>query len=424
MSSELAIFGGPHAVTGKPFRWPPVEPQDIQAVSRLMANAELSYYGREGAVATLEDAFSAYHGGGYALAVSSGTAALHSAFAACGVRPGTEVIAPSHTFLATVMPILAAGGSPVLVDCEEDSECLDPAGIAAAITERTVAIVVTHLWGHPAEMDEILRIARGRGLRVIEDCSHAHGAAYRGQMVGTTGDVACFSLQAKKIVSAGQGGMLLTRDREIFERAVLFGHFNVRAIDEVLDPALAPFAATGSGLNYRMHPLAAALAVAQLQQLDERIELRGKKLGMLSELLAPIPGVVPPQPRAHVTMGGWYGYKPRYRADQLGGLSLDTFVAALQAEGAQVKRPGSAPLHLAPMFSAASAELADAAWPQSAGRPRYQPGDLPVCERVHETALSLPTFTYEPDELVEQYGRAFAKVAGHAAELSERAESR
>ena len=424
MSSALALFGGPRAVSGKTLPWPPVGPKEVDRVTRMMRDGELSYYGREGAVAELEDMFVAYHGGGYALATSSGTAALHSAFVACGVGPGTEVIAPSHTFLATVMPIIAANGTPVLVDCEQDNECLDPAAVEAAVTERTRAIVVTHLWGHPAEMDAILAVARWHGLLVIEDCSHAHGATYRDRLVGTVGDIACFSLQGKKIVPAGQGGLLLTADRDLFERAVLFGHFNVRAIDEVTDPVLAPFAGTGYGLNYRMHPLAAALACEQFQVLDERIALRTSKLGLLSDLLGAAPGIDPPRPRAHVTMGAHYGYKPRYRAEELGGLPIDTYIAALRAEGVEVKRPGSAPLHLSPMFAGADGGFTNFTSARPADRRAYRRGDLPVCEQIHEVALSLPTFTYEPDSLVEAYGAAFVKVADHAAELRERTTDR
>jgi perosamine synthetase len=387
-------------------------------VLTLLRRGELSYYGREGAVAELEDAFKGYHGAKYALAVSSGTAALHSAFVACGIRPGDEVLAPTYTFLATVTPILAANGNPILIDCEEDTGNIDPAALKAAVSPRTRAIVVTHLWGHPVEMDAVLDVAQRYHLRVIEDCSHAHGSTYHGKKVGTLGDVGCFSLQANKIVAAGQGGILLTNDQEIYERAVLLGHFRVRAEESVLLPSLRPFVDTGFGLNYRMHPLAAAIASVQFRHLDERIELRRQKLDSFSEGLSSIPGIKPPVTRPYVTRGAYYGYKPWYLAEELHGLSIDLYIRALQAEGVAIKRPGSAPLHLSPLFSGVSGGIDSFTHSRPDSRRQYLPGDFPVSEHVHATSLSLPTFTYEPFSLIEEYLEAFEKVARHAEELN------
>ena len=139
---------------------------------------------------------------------------LHSAFFGIGLQPGDEVIAPTFTFLSTVMPLFVVNAVPVLVDCELDTGNIDPAAIEGAITPRTRAIVVVHINGHPCDMDPIAEIARRRGLRLIEDCSHAHGAM-QGVPVGGIGDVSIFSLQGSKLTAAGQGGLLLTRDREI-----------------------------------------------------------------------------------------------------------------------------------------------------------------------------------------------------------------
>lgn len=410
MKTDLALLGGIATVQRKPDPWPPMGPEEVEAVASLTRRSELSYYGREGSVAELEDAFGAYHQARYALAVSSGTAALHSAYVAIGIGPGDEVIAPTHTFLATVLPIVATNGVPVLVDCEQDNEGLDPAAVERAVTKRTKAIVVTHLWGHPVEMDPILDIGRRYGLRVIEDCSHAHGSTYKGKKVGVLGDIGCFSLQSKKIIAAGQGGILITNDQELYERAVLFGHFRVRSEQCVSLPHLKPFADTGYGLNYRMHPLAAALAVVQLRKLDERIELRQAKLQYLSRGLAQLQGIVPPSTRPHVTRGAFYGYKPRYYCERLCHLPMDLYIRALSAEGLEIKRTGSAPLHLSPVFAGISTGFDNFTHSRPDKRPGYSCGDLPVSESIHSVSLSLPTFTYEPYELIDKYLDAFVKV--------------
>ena len=246
--AQLALLGGPRIVTEPTgFVWPPIDAGDVVAVSALLARGEISYYGREGVVAELEDAFAAYHGVTHALTCSSGTAALHSAYFALGLEPGDEVIAPTFTFLSTVMPLFTLNAVPVLVDSEPYSGNIDPAAIEAAVTERTRAIVVVHLNGHPCDMAPIMAVARRRGLRVVEDCSHAHGAAYGNTLVGRFGDIAVWSLQGSKLVAAGQGGILLTDDTTLFERAVLFGHFRNRSFEDVHSAEYRPFATTATG---------------------------------------------------------------------------------------------------------------------------------------------------------------------------------
>jgi dTDP-4-amino-4,6-dideoxygalactose transaminase len=266
-------------------------------------------------------------------------------------------------------------------------------------------------------MRPILAIAARNKLRVIEDCSHAHGASYFGEKVGTLGDVGCFSLQSKKIIAAGQGGILITNDQDIYERAVLFGHFRVRAEESVCQPALKQFTDTGYGLNYRIHPLAAALAMVQFGKLDERIELRRRRLEYLSQGLAKIPGISPPVTRPHVTRGGYYGYKPRYLAEELDDLPMDLYIRALRAEGIEIKRPGSGPLHLSSLFRGARGGLNNFVNSRADTRRTYEKGDCPVSEKIHEVALSMPTFTYEPFSLIDEYIYGFRKVTEHLGDL-------
>ncbi|MCP4654911.1 MAG: DegT/DnrJ/EryC1/StrS family aminotransferase [bacterium] len=424
-TDQLAILGGPPAVpeTWQP-DWPIIGEEEIDAVAELMRRRVLSIYDRSDVIAELEDAFSEYHSidgrRPHALTHSCGTASLHAAYFGIGIGPGTEVIAPTYTFLATVMPIFQCHGAPVLADMDPVTLTIDPEDVERRITPRTRAVVVTHLWGHPADMDRICEICDRHGLSLIEDCSHAHGATYRGRRVGTFGDVGCFSLEGHKAMVAGEGGILITHDRRIYERALLLGHFGRRLKQEIRLPEHLPYVRTGLGLKYRMHPLGAAIALVQLRHLDERNEMRRHNLDLLSERLREIAGIEPPVTLPHVTRGGFYGYKPRYVPEQMEDLDLDTYIEALKAEGVQVKRPGSPPLHTLPVFDPATAERTGVGfpWPCSGEGEERPPGArCPIAESVYPRLLSLPTFTLPADELIERYAEAFEKVHRHAGEL-------
>ena len=413
---DLAILGGTPAVAQpRHFIWPPVTEEDINAVVRLMRNHELSYYGREGEVAELEDAFCDYLGIRHGLATRSGTTALHSAFFGAEIGPGDEVLAPTYTFLATVMPIFVTNGTPVLVDAEPDTGNIDPADIERRITPRTKALVVTHMWGQPCDMPAIVDIARRHDLILIEDCSHAHGAICNGQKVGTFGDVAVFSLQGKKLVAAGQGGILMTNNQDIYERATLLGHFKVRSHQEVRSEKYAPFASTGYGLNYRMHPLAAAIANVQFRKLEERIAARHHNFDYLSERLHGIPGIEPPVHKQYVTRHALYSYKPLYRPHELNDLPITLYIQALRAEGVDIEKSETPPLHLEPLFQVHNDQMETYGRPDKfvngGTRRTYAAGDLPNSELYANRSLVLPAFTEPVRDMFDQYVIAFQKVA-------------
>lgn len=420
MTAPLALFGGPPAVTEPTdFAWPPITAEDERIALGLLRRREISYYGREGEVAALEDAFSGYFGPRHALACSSGTAALHSAYFGLGLERGDEVIVPSFTFLSTAMPLFVVNAVPVLADCEPDTGNIDPAAIEAAITPRTRAVVVVHINGHPCDMAPILDIARRRGLTVVEDCSHAHGAEYRGRRVGGLGDVSVFSLQGSKLVAAGQGGILLTDDRTIFERAVLLGHFRMRAFQDVTSPDYRDFAAMGYGLNYRMHPLAAGLARRQFADLDAYIDARQRNLGMLSAGLAGIAGIDPPAMRDYAARHPFYNYKPLYRGEELDGLDRKVFLAALKAEGAPVEDSTSLPLHCEHLFQVR--DDASRTYGTEPNRRVYRTGDLPGAEDYATRALRVPSYTEPCPRLIGQIVEAFDKVSRNAGILHDHA---
>ncbi|MCO4091542.1 MAG: DegT/DnrJ/EryC1/StrS family aminotransferase [Sphingorhabdus sp.] len=415
--TRLALYGGAPTITEKfAEKWPPMTSADAQDVADMVLRGELSYYGREGYAKDLEDQFRDYLPCRYALATSSGTAALHSAFFALNLSPGDEVLAPTYTFLATVMPLFALNLVPVLVDSDPVTGNMDPDDIERHIGPRTRAIVLTHMWGIPCDMRRIMQIARKHGIAVVEDCSHAHGAEVDGQRVGTIGDIGAFSLQGKKLVAAGQGGMLTCNDRNLFERAVLFGHFKVRSFQDVTSSELKDFGGTGLGLNYRMHPLAARLAHNQFVRLEEYIDGRRSNFELLSSLLAGIPGVIAPQVPDYADRCVWYSYKPLFDQASLPTVDIDTYVAALRAEGVEIERSETRPLHCEPIFQGkAHDHVATFGHFDSSkfggGLRRYKDSDFRGSMVYSSKTLVIEPYTRKNPKLMHDIAAAFRKVS-------------
>jgi perosamine synthetase len=423
-ATQLAIQGGlPEVTIPTPhFRWPLIGPEEEAAVLRQLRSGELSIAERSGVIAEFEDAFAAYQSMPYAMSTCSGTAALHAAFFGLDLEPGDEVLAPAYTHLSTVLPMLQANLVPVLCDVDAESGNLDPTDAAARVSPRTRAIVVTHQYGLVCDMDSVLELARRHGLRVVEDCSHAHGATSHGRLAGTFGDVACFSLQAHKAVPVGEGGMLLTHDPKIFERAALLGHF--RRPVPAMDPAYVPFAETGYGLKNRLHPLAAALGLVELEKLPQRIAERRANLEHFDACVASVPGVRPLATPRWASRGGYFRYVLHYLPGELGGLPVEVYVDALWAEGVDEVRPGSLvkPLHLTPIFQTLDDRMYRNGWPRRGPHVRrettYRPGDFPRAELFSRHTLQFPAFTEPSSHIVEAYCRAMAKVAAGAEDLT------
>jgi 8-amino-3,8-dideoxy-alpha-D-manno-octulosonate transaminase len=269
----LAIDGG---VPAKRYPDPPMYPggmlidhEEEQAVLEVLRSKRLfRYYGPEpgpSKVAELEQAFAAHMGTRHALAVTSGTAALICGLQGIGVGPGDEVIVPAYTWIASAAAVVAVGGIPVLAEVDE-TLTLDPSDVEAKITPHTKAIMPVHMRGVPCQMDELMHIAQRHRLKVIEDTAQADGGSYKGRRLGSIGDVGCFSLQLNKIITSGEGGMVITDDDEVWKRAVMFhdvigGLRNNVPIDETI-----------WGINLRMPELLAAVALVQLRRLDGLLE--------------------------------------------------------------------------------------------------------------------------------------------------------
>ncbi len=423
MDQTLALFGGPQAVTVEnKARWPLIGDEDIDAVTELLRQGEISITTGTGIIRELEQAFADYIGARYALAHCNGTACLHAAFFAVGVGYGDEVIVPTYTWPSTASTVLLCNAIPVFCDVDPRTFAADPADIERKITPATKAIAVVHLWGHSAEMDAIMTIARRHNLAVIEDASHAHGATYKGRKVGSIGDVGCFSLQASKAMPGGEAGLAVTNNPDLFDRMLTLSHYGGRIEKDSVTGQYTQFAFTGFGPKYRIHPLAAAIARVQLKHLDERIKTRGENLNYLTMGLEEIPGITPPYTAAHVTRGAWYGYRLLYDQERMGGVAKERFMAALRAEGVEVEGERYRLLHLEPVYQGPEiAGVCPYPPPEVRARMRtYRAGDLPVAEAIYPRLMGLPTFTYQPCwDLLDQYIAAFGKVMANSGQLAE-----
>ena len=229
-----------------------------------------------------EEKFAQYVGTKYAWSTSSGTGALHVAMLACGIKEGDEVIIPELTFVASANVVRFVGAVPVFVDIEEDTWCIDPVSFKKAITKRTKAVMPVHIYGHPANMDEVNHIAKKHGLFVIEDACPSVGAEYKGKKTGSLSDIAAFSFQGAKILATGEGGMVVTDNKELFERACYYGN---HAKEKKL------FWHGDVGYMYRMANLLGALGLAQLERIEEFIEKKRKIFNWYKDRLEDVNGL-------------------------------------------------------------------------------------------------------------------------------------
>lgn len=408
MSTDTpAILGGAPAVTvdqRAANQWPIIDAEDEQAVLDVLRSGNIS---TNNVIRDLEADYADFTGSPYALAHANGTAALHAAFFALDLQPGDEVLVPTATFWASVLPLVWMGAVPVFCESETDRLGIDPADIERKITARSKAIVVVHLWGLPAKMTEIRAIAEKHNLKIVEDAAHAHGATWRGEHCGTLGDIGVFSLQGDKLAPAGEGGILFCRDAELFERAVTFG--DVTRIIELKTPARR-FAGTSFGVKTRIAPMSAALARSQLKKLAVNNARRNENLTYLSERLAPLGFDVflaPP----HIERT-YFEFHVRRDPNRV-ALAMDMLIPALQAEGCEVAAPRYPLVHQQPFFTEGHfAKIARL--PADLLPPCYDPADLPMTQAGNAELIRLPSFPNADRVLLDQYVAAFEKVVTHA----------
>jgi len=422
-TSDLAIFGGPKAVTQPAPPYPVVDHDELSAAMRVILSRGLSDPGRGEFVAAMEDQYAAYFGARYCLSFASGTAALHGALFAVGVRPGAEVLTCNHNWISGITAILHAGGTPVLCDVQKDRWHIDPAEIPRKATPNTRAVVVTHLWGVPADMDRIVAACRRANLPLIEDVSHAHGGKYKGRYLGTIGDVGIFSLQGSKAITAGEGGFLLTDSKRYFQRAAVPGHHGMRLSQAMTLKELRPFAPGGGVWTYRIAPIAAAIACAQLRKLPVLNAARQANFDRLHRRLRRL-GLFRWPALAAGSVRGWYG-TPALFDEAKAGVSRDAFVRACRAEGAGIGGEGYCDWSQIPLFQDMRL-FSQMFVPRHANGVAFRPvvkGELPHYDRVQRSMVLFQIPAVESPALMDQCAEAVEKVAANLPALR-RAERR
>jgi len=388
VSEKPALFGGPKAVTRDPadaFAWPIVTEEDERAVLEVLRAGNMS--GTD-VTRRFEAEFAEWMGLPFALAHCNGTAALQAAMWAVGVGSGDEVICPSMTYWASGLPALTLGATVVWADIQRRTLCLDPADVGKRLSDRTKAIVVVHYAGYPADVDAIMELAEPRGIKVIEDVSHAHGGVRKGRKLGTLGHVAAFSCMSGKSLPIGEGGMLVRHAGHRRQGDLRAGH-----------PVGPLRAARGADARAAEgHERADASAGAH------RPAAGGRQ--------------APDQP---ARLGHWYNARGLYVAEELGGLPLGRFCEALRAEGFPAEPGANMPLHLQAVNELDIYGDGEPTLLANATRDvRVPAGSLPVSEAIDEFCFSVPWFKRYRPEIIDEYVLAAAKVAAHADELRDR----
>ena len=273
------------------------------------------------------------------------------------------------------------------------------------------AIVITHLCGHPCDMDEIIKIVKKNKLYLIEDCSHAHLSTYKKRKVGTFGDIGVFSLDNNKLLAAGEGGILVTNKKFLFERALIVSDFGPRIFNQISNKNLRKFVDTGLGYKHRIHPASAAIANCELKKINYYINKRYITLKNFSKKIIKIPGISPPITRKNSTRGAFFGYRIFYNKKLLSNTSIDYFISLLQAEGMEIRKASNKPLQFLPLFTKKYG--ANFLKKKYLNYRNFNDYSLKNSEYFYNNTLSLPTFTFENKKLIDSYIAAFEKVCNY-----------
>jgi dTDP-4-amino-4,6-dideoxygalactose transaminase len=406
-TETLALDGGAKAVTVPASRqveltkWPRYGEEERNAVLELLGSNK--FYQE---IPLLESELKEYLKVPYVKAHCNGTSALMSMFFALDLPGGSEILAPSYTAWATTAPMHFFGYVPIFVDINPRTMTFDLNYAATHLTARTRALLPMHSFGNPCDMDQICAFAKEHGLIVVEDAAQAQGASLQGKPVGTWGAIGVYSFQASKTLPTIEGGAGMYQTREYYERATMFGNYELPASFPE-DSPYRGYAGTGMGPKFRIHPLAAALARKQLRGLEERNAFVDIQVRKLTDRLIQLPGISRPFCRPDAKRIYWACHM-LFLDESKAGCPKDRLIKALRAEGVQAGPGTYDEQHKYRLYS-------EARWWH---HPPVIPNDLPGTAQVNRTAVRLPLFYQEASELIEQYVQAFEKVWAKRSQLA------
>jgi dTDP-4-amino-4,6-dideoxygalactose transaminase len=407
--SELALQGGPQAAEALDIPdWPQYTEQSKENVlDALESESWCSSYSGAEWVDRFEEQFGEYHSAENAIAVANGTIAIEVALRMLDVQPGDEVLVPPYTFIATASAVTSVGAVPRFVDVDPATYNVDAASVAEQVTDRTVGVVGVHIAGYPMDFDELLPTVREHDLFLIEDAAHAQGTEWKGEKVGTIGDVGTFSFQETKALSGGEGGMVVTDDTVLAERGEL-----LRNIGRVSGKTYRHYELAS---NCRMTEFQGALLCAQLEKLPRENERRMRNEEVLRGELEDIDGIAPKQRDDRVTNRGYCLFDLRYDAAAFDGLPRETFLEALSAEGVPASTGYLMPMYRQPTLAR---DTVGALVPANADVPAYRSLHLPGVEEVTQTNVSLTHQVLLADERgIRSIADAIRKISANTDEL-------
>ncbi|MCX7747696.1 MAG: DegT/DnrJ/EryC1/StrS family aminotransferase [Clostridia bacterium] len=353
----LAINGGTSARDKKWPGWPEWDENTLKQLESVLHSGRWAISGQwKGTTSKceqFEQAFAKFNKAPYSITTTNGSSSLVIALEALGVGPGDEVIIPALTWVATAIAVCDVNATPVFVDIDPNTYCISGAEVKKAITSKTKAIIPVHLYGCMVDMDEILKIAKEHDLYVIEDSSHSHGSLWRDQYAGTIGDIGAFSLQQGKVLTSGEGGVILTKDKNYYERCIeLRSNSRVYIEEEKLQMDKMQLIEKGSimGTNYCLSEFQAAVLLDQLQRLEKQNRLKESNAVYLDSQLSQIPGIRIMKRHEQVTKQSYYRYAVRIDNQYFAGSPVDKICKALEAElNCTVEQPYK-PLHTSPLY--------------------------------------------------------------------------
>jgi L-glutamine:2-deoxy-scyllo-inosose/3-amino-2,3-dideoxy-scyllo-inosose aminotransferase len=344
-ADKLAVHGGKPVRTDPFHSWPVYGKREEELLMQTLKSLSWSFNGP--LELKFAEEFSKFHDAPYGFCVVNGSISLEIALRIAEIQPGDEVIVPPLTWMGTAASVLFRNAVPVFVDIEPDTYCIDPELVEDAITPRTKSVIPVHLYGNMADMDRIMEIAKKHGLTVIEDCAHTHGSKWRGKGAGSIGDFGSFSFQQSKLITAGEGGFIMTNNEAFAEKIYAYKHVGYHRKGKMwnffyegdYDKGLLNGAFIGEkrnsfiGHNYRFNDFQAAVLLAQLERLPEQIKKREENAAILSKGLSEISGVKPMRRDPRVTRQSYYQYVFRCSKEEFLRLKSTQIRDALRAEG-------------------------------------------------------------------------------------------
>lgn len=407
---DLAYFGGPKTIEGNKgsFNWPVID-SDVESTVINQLHTTISIYDKSSVFEEFETEFSDYHGCKHGLLYNSGTSSILAMFDSICIGAGDYVLCPVYTFHATVTPLLYLGATPIFCDCNSFGN-ISIESIKKNYRPGVKAVIITHMWGVPVQdLEDICNFCKEKGIYLFEDCSHAHGATYKGKPVGSFGDAAAWSLQGQKIITGGEGGILLTDNDDLYYRALLQGHYNKRPKMEIpKDNELHKYFLTGKGLKLRAHPIAISIALQQFRKIEYFMKNKREHASLIIDVISKYdfldvintPGSV----------NSWYALGIKFKSKYNGFISKQNFVKLLVSEGLiEVDIPGSTGLlNNLPIFKEPKCLFNNSSLGEFLVENK---DDFQNASKFYSEFIKIPVWGYESDyEVVNLYAKGIDKV--------------